>query len=118
MAFSDLSENYCNALIQAEYQNACNTYGKKYNSQHEAYAVLKEEFEEAQHEINNLDYWFNLIWREIKENNKHINEYIETIQVVVKALIKEAAQIGGVLEKFKNTFGEDTNVVTNDEVKE
>lgn len=45
MSFHEQSEKLVNELIQAEYENACENWGDKYNSLHEGYAVLKEEVE-------------------------------------------------------------------------
>lgn len=119
MAFSKKSEKLVNNLIQAEYDNACEKYGDKYNSLHEAYAVLLEEVEETEKEIRFLKRWLENIWESIKTNNKcYQNECIEQLEICVKNSIKEMAQVGAVLRKTENTFGKDTNVVTNDEVEE
>jgi hypothetical protein len=118
MAFSDLSENYCNALIQAEYQNACEKFGNKYHSLHEGYAILKEEVEEVKEQTRKLRL-IKVIWNEIKNDNKNsLYKLLELMEIGVICAIKELAQVGAVLKKIKNTLGKDINVVTNDEVKE
>ena len=57
-----------------ELQNIVKKYGATYNSEHEAYAVLKEEVEEAVDAVNELDQKLSDIWLCIK-NNFVISEY-------------------------------------------
>ncbi|MBQ5876657.1 MAG: hypothetical protein IIW71_11830 [Treponema sp.] len=47
MSFAADTEKLIEQLIQAEYKNACEKFGYKYNSLHEGYAVLLEEIEEV-----------------------------------------------------------------------
>ena len=54
MSFAAVTEKLVNDLIQAEYKNACEKFGEKYNSLHEGYAVLLEELEEVKPEITQL----------------------------------------------------------------
>lgn len=55
-------------LVQNELGMASGVYGYKFNSKHEAYAVILEEVEEAEDEFNGINYRLKNIWHEIKEN--------------------------------------------------
>lgn len=105
MAFSDRTENIVNQLIQAEYKNACEQFGKKYNSLHEGYAVLLEEVEEVKPEITQLLNSFDVFWLWVKRNNQ-VHKYlcVEDMYKATENAIKELAQVGAVLMKIKNTL--------------
>lgn len=112
MSFSPETEKLTQDLIQAEYLNAVVNFGEKYNSLHEGYAVLLEEVEEARSEFDKLVINTERIWKEIKDFNNSIYDRNELICLCKKATdytydtIKELAQVGAVLMKIKNTFGE------------
>lgn len=106
MSFSPETENIVNQLIQAEYKNACDNFGERYNSLHEGYAVLKEEIEEVRDEYNSLLNNYHYLWENIKDNDKDILSTIAEMQIDVIHQIKELAQVGAVLMKIKNTCGE------------
>lgn len=112
MSFSPETDELVNELIQAEYKNACEKFGNKYNSLHEAYVVLLEEVEEARSEFDKLVINTEWIWKEIKDFNNSIYDRNELISLCKKATdhtydtISELAQVGAVLMKIKNTFGE------------
>ena len=46
-------------LVDAEYNRAAEQHGKLHHSMHEAYAVMKEELEEAQEQIYHTDNFLN-----------------------------------------------------------
>jgi flagellar biosynthesis/type III secretory pathway protein FliH len=104
MSFVAETENLVNELINAEYLNAVVNFGEKYNSLHEGYAVLKEEIEEVRDEYNSLLSDFHYLWENIKDNDKDIFSTIVEMQIDVIRQIKELAQVGAVLQKFKNTL--------------
>lgn len=105
MSFSEKTDKLLDELIQAEYKNACNIYGDKYNSPHEAYAVLLEEVEEVEKELSFLKRWLENIWESIKSENKYYqNECIEQLETCNTNAIKELAQVGAVLKKIQNTL--------------
>lgn len=107
MAFSKKSEKLVNNLIQAEYENACENYGDKFNSVHEAYAVLLEEIEEAKDEIKALEYSLSVIWQGVKENNNcQIESYLQDAKYSSVEIIKEFSQVVAVANKFENTLQE------------
>lgn len=104
MSFSEQTEKLTLDLIQAEYLNACEKFGDKYNSLHEAYAVLLEEVEEVKEQTRNLRL-IKFIWNEIKKDNEDIlYKLLEPMEKGVIFAIKELAQVEAVLMKIKNTL--------------
>mgnify|MGYP003397169386 CR=1 FL=1 len=104
MSFSPKTEKLVNDLIQAEYKNACEKFGEKYNSLHEGYAVLLEEVEEVKEQTRKLRL-IKVIWNEIKDNNKNkLYKLLDLMEIGVVCAIKELAQVGAVLMKIKNTL--------------
>ncbi len=114
MSFAAETEKLTEQLIQAEYKNACEKFGNKYSSLHEGYAVLKEEVEEVRDEYNSLLSNYHYLWENIKDNDKDILSTIIEMQIDVIRQIKEASQIGAVLQKIKNTLekSDDADVST------
>lgn len=106
MAFSEQTDKLVNELIQAEYDNACENFGDKYNSLHEAYAVLLEEVEEAGEDMTRIKYSLEDFWKWIKQDTKINSKDIDiVIEEYLKYCISELAQVGAVLQKIKNTLG-------------
>lgn len=119
MSFSTKTDNLVKDLIQAEYNNACDNFGGIYHSLHEGYAVLLEEVEESENEFTRIKQALSFLWANIKFNGEQMIESdLDLLQRYTQNTIKELAQVGAVLMKMQNTLGKDTNVVTNDEVKE
>ena len=100
--FSVDSQILVEKAIKAEFQKAVETYGKNYNSQHEGYAVLKEEVEEAENEMKNILGDLNELWQKIKNNDKDIKSLLNIIRGTAFFLALEAAQIGAVADKMNN----------------
>lgn len=106
MSFAAETQNIVDQLIQAEYKYACENWGDKYNSLHEAYAVLKEEIEEVQNDFNFINNYFNSLWGSIKQDYA-IDHTLICLEDYTKHAMKELAQCGAVLQKIQNTiFGE------------
>jgi hypothetical protein len=60
--FDKQTEVKINEAVTLEFVNAVQTYGAKYNSLHEAYAVLKEEVEEADDDFDFIKDYLNSLW--------------------------------------------------------
>lgn len=105
MSFSTKTDKLVEQLIQAEYKNACEKFGDKYNSLHEGYAVLLEEMEEVKTEITQLLNSFDVFWLWVKRNNQgHKYLCVEDMYKATENAMSELAQVGAVLMKIKNTL--------------
>jgi hypothetical protein len=90
-----------NEAVTLEFVNAVQTYGAKYNSLHEAYAVLKEEVEEADDDFDFIKDYLNSLWTEVKGNDKKaVKESAYMIAYNAIELAKEAVQIAAVAKKI------------------
>lgn len=90
-----------NKQIYDELAYAKAKHGDKFNSNHEFYAVLLEELEETQHEIDLIERKIKgELWKNIKADNSDAALFISgEILEVVKRGITELSQIGAVLIK-------------------
>lgn len=105
MSFSAETEKLVTDLIQAEYKNACEKFGKKYHSLHEGYAVLLEEVEEASEDMTRIKYSLEDFWKWIKQDTKINPKDIDiVIEEYLEYCISELSQVGAVLMKIKNTL--------------
>ena len=93
--------------ISVETENAINTWGDKYNSLHEGYAVLKEEIEEVKEQTENLESNIEAMWRNIRVNRDGVVSYcIRSMTGNLQSLIAEAFQCCAVINKIQNTINE------------
>lgn len=106
MSFAEKTEKIVDELIDEEYLNAIKKYGYDYNSLHEGYAILKEEIEEVDIEIEDIERWLNSFWTSIKIDMyyRDTKDCVEELEVCVKNAIKELAQVGAVLRKIKHNL--------------
>ena len=88
-----------------ELQNIVKKYGATYHSEHEAYAVLKEEVEEACDASNELTGKLDDIWLNIKNNFVIEPTLLHEAKEQAIALAEEAVQCAAVLERFLSTVG-------------
>lgn len=103
--FAPETDELVNELIQAEYKNACEKFGNKYNSLYEAYAILLEEVEESEKEFARIKTELSFLWANIKNDKEQNMEfYLNVLPKYTKNAIKELAQVGAVLIKIKNTL--------------
>lgn len=87
-----------------ELQNIVKKYGDVYHSEHEAYAVLKEEVEEACDAVNELDQKLSDIWLCITNNVVISETLMFEATEQAKGLAEEAVQCAAVLERFLQTI--------------
>lgn len=107
MSFHEHTEKLVNELIQAEYENACEMWGEKYNSIKEACDVLDEEVREVGYEFTTLEYR-NFDFTKYAYGQEHLStDWVEHTEKCIKNAMKELAQVGAVLMKIENTWEED-----------
>ena len=103
-----IAEKATEAVEQAvcyELQSIVKKYGAVYHSEHEAYAVLKEEIEEAADCLDGINKNLAYIWALIKDNHikKGYAAIKETEQYAI-AMAEEATQIAAVCKRFLETI--------------
>ena len=97
-----LAEKELNGAVQSELINIRNVYGKQYASLHEGYAVLLEEVEEAESELERVKEELAELWTCIKQNdNKGASEALRRIQTHAYFMLTETTQINAVTMKFR-----------------
>lgn len=103
--FSKKASYFLLQSIDEELENA-KTWGKDFSSNHEAYAVLKEEVEETSEELDGIKSALNIYWHLIRTNATK-----ESMQLCVKDLdnkafsaIKELIQVIAVCHKTSETI--------------
>lgn len=87
-----------------ELQNIVKEHGAVYNSGHEAYAILKEEKEEAAECLDVFESHFENIWKGLKVNILCNTDIYQARQAAL-AFAEEAVQCVAVCDKFLETFG-------------
>jgi hypothetical protein len=89
-------------LVKEEIKSARTKFAP-FNSSHEGYAVILEEIEEAEAELELLRGYFNDLWKEIKEDNEYRQGLvISSLRSTYPHLIKEFIQVGAMIECFQN----------------
>jgi SMC interacting uncharacterized protein involved in chromosome segregation len=101
--FAEETENKVTELIEIEYKNACEQFGDKYNSLHEAFEVLLEEVEEVEDEMRFLKKYFRTLSNDIIQG-ENITSATNKMYFHSKNTMKELAQVGAVLMKIQNTI--------------
>ncbi len=102
-----IAEKATEAVEQAvcyELQNIVKDHGAVYNSGHEAYAILKEETEEAADAMDLLESHLENIWKGLKVNLLCTTDIYQAKEAAL-GLAEEAVQCAAVCEKFLETFG-------------
>lgn len=101
--FAEQNFNLISQAVENEYKKMCSTYGDKYHTEHEGYAVLKEEIEEAEEEVKIINDFFSRLWINIKKNEHFVCE-LKGIKGRAEFLAQEACQVSAVCQKFLNTL--------------
>lgn len=87
-------------LIGSELENARSRFDNM-SSSHEGYAVILEEFEEAQEEMYNFQLTLQSLWKAVKSNDEcSKSENIKLMEDVSKNIIKESIQLGAMCRRF------------------
>lgn len=89
-------------LVDFELEMANKEHGERFNSAHEAYAVMKEEYEEAKDNFRDVDYLLNqLFWDSCKYNESGVS-FAESIKSEVIKASCECIQVAAMAQKFIN----------------
>lgn len=108
--FLTLKDSVSN-LADHELIRAKGEYGE-FNSRHEAYAVLKEEIEEMQEELNDLDISLTMIWEGIKNDNESedMQNTLGYAEKEITSALAEGVQVLAMVRKFKEFEFEDAEL--------
>ena len=99
--FAKMTETKINEAIQLEIDLAVKTYGAEYHSQHEGYAILLEEIEEAERDLDYIRNHLAMIWDVVKvDNENEVKSNARIIGLDAIELAKEACQIAAVCKKI------------------
>ena len=90
--------------VAYELQNIVKEHGATYNSAHEGYAILKEEYVEAVTCVRGLGDKLDALWSSIKININNESAVEQGKQFAI-ALAEEAVQCAAVCERLMETFG-------------
>lgn len=90
-----------------EYNNISTKYGDKYASEHEGYAVLLEETDEASDDLRYIHNCMNELWDEVKSDAVS-KDFLNSIKLGAIELAKEAVQCAAVCERFLKTIKRET----------
>ena len=86
------------AAVQAEYNRAAEVNGATFHSQHEAYAIILEEVEEAEHEARKAMERLTRYWLSIKANGES-NRELPYIQQRAERAAAEWIQVAAMCHK-------------------
>ena len=86
-------------LVKKELESANENF-PLFSSRHEGYAVIKEELEEAEAELKNVNDAFRYLWMAIKDSWVDKNTAAELIREKSINLAIEATQVAAMAEKF------------------
>ena len=92
-----------NQAVAYELQNIVKNHGAVYASEHEGYAVLLEEVDEAGDALTDVEKKLTDIWLSIKSNELKMFD-IHLLQEFAKGLAEEAVQVAAVCERFMETI--------------
>ena len=85
-----------------ELRNIVKKYGPTYHSEHEGYAVLLEEVEEACEAAEFMQDALKRLWTSIRQN-EFSNFELSQVYNFAKGLANEAVQVAAVCERFMET---------------
>ena len=85
-----------------ELRNIVKKYGPTYHSEHEGFAVLMEECQEAAECDKDMQASLKNLWKSIRENKISAFD-LSQVQGFAKCLAEEAVQVAAVCERFIET---------------
>ena len=95
-----ISRNIIEELAAEELVDANTKHEPKFNSPHEAYAVLKEELEETEHELNMCMERLGMMWLCVKNDDVvQTEKNLEYIKAYATSLVQEGIQVVAMCDK-------------------
>lgn len=90
-----------NDLIEREYGRAGAHFGLTNHSDHESYAIILEEIQEAKADIESFDMQMAMFWEQVKSNDDDHSKYACLIRMQSKALLGacELIQVAAMAKK-------------------
>lgn len=97
--------NGVSALVTNEKERAGKEYGKFFHTAHEGYAIMKEEVEEANHDMSGCERLINDLWECVKKNNNG-TAVMAAREIYRRAsfLAMESVQVAAMAEKFIESY--------------
>ena len=89
-------------LVQKELEFA-NQRFPMFRSDHEGAAVIYEEMQECEQEIENLEIQFEVLWSYVKDDNKMSVITSERLKLTAANLACEAIQVAAMAQKFMDS---------------
>lgn len=90
-------------LINGELNRASKEHGEKHNSPHEAYAVILEEFVEANNERKSLNETLNELWNAVM-HDKCTDLVLEDMYKCAVQMAAEAIQCAAMIKKASRGY--------------
>lgn len=95
-------------LVEREYGRAGAKFGLTNHSDHESYAVLLEEFQEAKVEVGTVEKQLDMFWAQTKHNDSDHDKYRWLMQMQTNAIFGacELIQVAAMAKKAAMTVCE------------
>lgn len=89
-------------LIEAELKRAREKFPKLLNSPHEGFAVLSEEIDELNDQMKDIKKLRKALWSQVKRDDlENQAKILERSKSELIKLIKEAIQVGAMIDKYQ-----------------
>lgn len=113
--FRERQRDEVRKMAEAELTFMSRIHTPSFNSMHEGYAILLEEFEELQSDMNDTSYGIKQLWEQIKSNGyefdteEKIKETLSNLELFSTNAIIEAVQVLAMIFKFQDLFKDSRN---------
>ena len=99
-------KNSVERLMEIEVVDSNKKFCSIFHSEHEGYAILKEEVEEAADELEEVQDQLNYMWDGIKRNNSTVytTEIAKRMKTYAINLSAESIQVAAMCQKFIDSF--------------
>lgn len=97
-----LADGHLSQAVECEYHHIKEEHGELYNSFHEGYAVLLEEVEEAESELERVKEELSDLWLNVRQNDTAgIYDALRRVSTHAYFMLQECTQVVAVANKFK-----------------